>query len=140
VDPSGARGRGRLDVAPHRHSDRPTSCGGDGRGRRRERKEAAEEEAEEEEEKSCCWAGSEPMWPPLLLLFAEREGRSLSLSCERRPVEVPPPPHALAHEYPPAPPTAAPSTLRAHLHPVAPPCMRKPHAPPTHHRSRRTSA
>jgi hypothetical protein len=105
-----------------------------------EGEEAAEEEAEEEEEKSCCWAGSEPMWPPLLLLFAEREGRSLSLSCERRPVEVPPPPHALAHEYPPAPPTAAPSTLRAHLHPVAPPCMRKPHAPPTHHRSRRTSA
>jgi hypothetical protein len=43
--------------------------------------EAAEEEAAEEEQeaaaerRSCCWAASEPMWPPLLLLFAESEDR-----------------------------------------------------------------
>ena len=45
VVPSGARGRRRLDVSRHCHSDGPTSCGGDGGGA-----EAAEEEAAAEEE------------------------------------------------------------------------------------------
>ena len=51
-----------MSRSRHRHSDRPTSCGGDGGGDGG----AAEEEAAAEEEELLLgsWASSEPMWPP----------------------------------------------------------------------------
>jgi hypothetical protein len=58
VGPSGARGRRRLDVSRHRHSDRPTSCGataGGGGGRRRRRSRRRRQR------RSCCWAQITPI-------------------------------------------------------------------------------
>ena len=46
-----------------------------------EEEEAEEEQAAAEEEElllGYCWASSEPTWPPLLLLFAERKHRCKS--------------------------------------------------------------